>query len=262
MERSYNLSYNISDAVITPTNNRLPPYQAVTDIELSISERWHNEYRLHITLEDEQLDALYAKPMGPVKLEYRYELITGSDGDVVSSGKVHRCTSAELTSRRRVVRLHNSHITITELIHEAIGSMMLSNMVEYNDRSIEVAFFNAASNITPYTAGFGKTGPIDSVRFWMSVPSNIEGLCGRRRFVSEVQSDGSRLITGMYTNWTYGELVTEQPKVLFTNQARFDKEEEPKLELPQCPKPARTFKPMTDVEVFEQFKKITFPVIE
>lgn len=263
MEHGYNVEVRLNDNVVTPSCGRRPSYQLIESIELIIGERWFGEYCLRIQLNNERLKELNSGEATSVKPEYYYELTTSpGDGAIQASGIVHRCLSTEIVSGRLVIRPHNLQTTVSELIHEAIGSLMLTDLVEYSDQSVEARFFSAARQLTPFTMGVGKSGPIDSTRFWMRVPSFIPELHGKRRFVVEMQPDGSREITGVYTNWTYGELLAGQPKVLFTDQANFSKQEdEPASIIPRKRKP-KTFKPMTDKEVFEQFKKITFPVVE
>lgn len=255
MKYDYHVEVQLNDNVVIPSCGRRPSYQLIESIKLTIGEEnGIGEYCLRIQLDSERLNELNTGEAASVKPEYHYELtVSPSDGTIQASGVVQRCLSTELVGGRLVKRVHNLQTVVSELIHEAIGSMMLSDLVEYSDHYIEVMFFNVVCQFTPFTMGVGKSGPIDSTRFWMRVPSFVPDLHGKRRFVTEVQPDGSRAIIGVYTNWTYGELLTGQPKVLFTDQVNFSKSGDDEL---------KTFKPMTDKEVLEQFKKITIPVIE
>lgn len=268
MQSQFNVNVNLNPVVIDGDVNR-PPYQVIDLIELSVSMGIKGCYRFVVSLDNDSRKALKARDFTTFKRRYHYQLITGDNCDVVSEGLIHRCVSFESINQRRVVRLHNLQTIVNELMHEAIGSMVLSNITQYDSSSHEMRFFDIARMLTPYTSGTGKSGPINSPRFQMDVKSDVANLFGRRRFSIERNRIGDTDITGVFTTWTCGEPGLEKAKIMLHDQALGNRPEpeddsfKMKTELAPLPEPTPiTCTPMPVATVLEQFKKVIVPVIE
>lgn len=264
MSNYHRLEVSLHNALIQ-TNDKTPPYRVIDNMELYIGI-YGGYYRFRVFLAEESREALNNRNFNKFKRHYNYELITGGDMTVVAKGQVHRCGSYESIHRRRVVRDYNQHIVVNELLHEAIGSLVLCNIEQYDSSSHEMCFFDAVRKHTPYASGAGKSGPINSPRFVMCMGSGIDDLHGRRRFSTERTPEGDVEINGIYTTWTYGEAVADQPKIMYTNHALVTQEAyDPRsfeFGMGGTKIPPKLCQPATVNEVLEQFKKVVVPTTE
>lgn len=264
MKSNYSLDVDINDTVIQ-TDAKFPAYRVIDNMELYVGS-YDGYYRLRVFLTEENREALKNRDFSKFKRSYDYELITDSNITVVAKGRVHRCVSYMSVHNRRLVRDHNQHIIVNELMHEAIGSLVLANIEQYDSTSHEMKFFDAVRKSTPYTSGAGKSGPINSARFQIRIPTEIDDLYANRRFRTEVTATGDTDIIGITTTWTYGEAVLDKAKVIYNDIASVTQEAyDPRGFAFACGKekvPPKLCKPATAAEVLEQFKKVVVPTIE
>lgn len=265
MKSNYSLDVNLNDTVVDSNSQGHIPYRVIDNMELYVGV-YGGYYRLRVSLTEENREALNAKNFNKFKRHYNYELITGDNRDIVAKGQVLRCISYQSVLNRRVARAHNLHLIVNELMHEAIGSLVLSNIEQYDSSSHEMKFFDAARELTPYTSGAGKSGPINSPRFLMYVRNDVDGLHAHRRFCTERTMDGDTCITGIYTTWTYGASALDAPKIMYHDQVNVIQEAyDPDafvMQQNRKPIPPKICKPATAAEVLEQFKKVVVPTIE
>jgi hypothetical protein len=264
MSSYHRLEVNLHNALIQ-TNDKTPPYRVIDNTELYI-DVYGGYYRFRVSLAEESRKALNDRDFNKFKRSYTYELITGDNIEVVAKGKVYRCANYATVHNRRVVRDHNEHVVVNELMHEAIGSLVLSNIDQYDSTSHEMKFFNATRMHTPYTSGAGKSGPINSARFQMRIPTGIDDLHAVRRFRTETTETGDTEIIGITTTWTYGEVVSDKAKILYNDIASVTQEAyDPRsfgFALGDVKVPPKLCRPATAAEVLEQFKKVVIPTIE
>lgn len=264
MSNEYRLEVTINDAVVQ-TDAKFPPYRVIDNMELYIGV-YDGYYRFRVFLTEENREALKNRDFSKFKRSYDYELITGDNCDVIAKGRVYRCVSYMSVHNRRLVRDHNQHIIVNELMHEAIGSLVLANIERYDSTSNEMKFFDAVRKHTPYTSGAGKSGPINSARFQIRIPTGIDEMYANRRFRTEVTATGDTDIIGITTTWTYGEAVSDKAKIIYNDIANVTQETyDPRSLAFACGKekvPPKLCKPATAAEVLEQFKKVVVPTIE
>lgn len=262
MKSYYNFDVNVNDTFVDSDSQGHIPYQVIENMELYVGA-YGNYYRFRVFLAEESLRALNARDFRNFKRHYNYELITGGNMDVVASGQVQRCMSYQSVLNRRVARDYNLHRIVNELMHEAIGSLVLANIEVYDSTSHEMKFFDVARKITPYTSGAGKSGPINSARFQIRVPTGIDDLYAIRRFRTEITPTGDTEIIGITTTWTYGEAVLDKAKILYNEIANVTQEAyDPGsfvMQQNRKPIPPKLCKPATAAEVLEQFKKVVIP---
>lgn len=241
MEFGYNLDIKLNKNTM-PSDGSLTPTDVVKSIDLNMCYIYT---RLRVFLKESIIDD---SSMHVPK--YQYELITGPNGDVVASGDVQHCISFESGNDYRAVPMKDLQVITSELLHATIGSIVLANITKLNYLTKEnMDFLNAMSTSTPYTNGVSKAGPIVSNRFWMKVPTNIDGLQGKRRFIVDMNKNE---IIGMHTHWIYSDTFgTATPKMLFTDVAHIEQQpEDSKFSiLPKQHKKVIFIKPMSDREV-------------
>lgn len=205
MKQNYTLEVNLHDTLVTPKDCKYrPSYNVIHYIKLALTSLEGTHYQLRVFLEEEKLKALATETFTDRDLQYRYELLGEERFGVIACGKVSRSLSFETLHRRRVLRLANLQTVVTELLHEAIGSLVLCDKPSYvgfGEPCLD--FLNIVSQTTPYAAGVSKAGPIVSHRFIMKINTNIPGLTGKRRFIVEKADTYLPHILGVHTVWTY-----------------------------------------------------------
>ncbi|QXO10062.1 hypothetical protein pEaSNUABM37_00101 [Erwinia phage pEa_SNUABM_37] len=199
-----------------------------------------NDYLFEVTLDQEMVSKINASDFDDLKYRYHYRLCRGAD--LVASGKVRSCQNMPTTNGRRIFSLDHVGGLINEIMHEAIGSMILSDVAAYTPELEQLKFFEQVSAATSFTAGVNNSGAIGTPRFVMAVSTDIPHLRGGRRF-SISRDGGIQRITGVTTTWVYnlGDQTApgDEPRLLFRDRVEGEN---------------FTFTPMTDKEALVKIK--------
>jgi len=266
MKQSYKVEFELNDTVVNPGVN-MKPYQVLESVYLEINGFRGKSYGLQVFLEPDSLNALNAGEFTTKLLEYCYELTTLGDKPsvVLGSGSVSRCQSFETTHRRRITSRSVTHDVISELLHDAIGSLALCDVEVYDSQMSEcLTFLNAVRQTTSYADGVSKAGPIVSHRFFMGVETSVPGLTGKRRFIVEHASMNVFTIIGVHTIWKYSNPDDlDAPTVLYTDSAKcISKGEKIITGDGQMLVPNTSMiKPMTVDEVLARMRGTSLPVL-
>lgn len=267
MKHSYKVEFELNDTVVRP-NERFPAFQVLESVYLEINNFRGKDYGLQVFLEPDSLRALNTGEFRTNMLHYRYELVTvdGESSTVLGSGAVSHCQSFETTHRRRVVSRSCTHDIISELLHDAIGSLVLCDVDVYDGRVAEwLVFLNAVRQTSPYADGVSKAGAIVSNRFFMGLNTGIPGLTAKRRFIVDHPAMNVFNILGVHTIWKYTDPKTmDTPTVIYTDSATCASRGEPIMtgDGEVLTSDTSVIKPMTAEEVLARMRATSLPTIE